>query len=370
MNTLSKKILSLRKSASLTQEQLSAELGVTPQSVSNWERGGAPDISMLSVIANFFGISIDELMGNDQKSTSQKRSDFFSKFNKLSNTEEKLDFILEEYRKNPRDCLIIYNLIMLLPCDRKENIVFIEELSLKLLSESNDPDLCESVISMMARLSKNNDREKWLGRLPRRILCRQQMIRKRCLVECGDFYGAAVQTDILAAINIDEFCMNVSPDEINPKEKAKRTRKEISIIESLFENGNLPEAWFSLYAYKKLVLSACLFGTEDESHLSEAWRCFDTAITYFEKWFRIPEDAKLKTGFGDICFTKDRKFVVYPDGKLEYIGYCTNPSGNISPDYLLNCCLSKNSRWKWFDSVRRDIRFVNALNWLEAMINK
>ena len=91
---------------------------------------------------------------------------------------------------------------------------------------------------------------------------------------------------------------------------------------------------------------------------------------FFKKWFRIPEDAKLKTGFGDICFTKDRNFVVYPDGKLEYIGYCTNPSGNISPDYLLNCCLSKNSRWKWFDSVRRDIRFVNALNWLEALINK
>ena len=66
MNQLSQNILKLRKSANLTQEQLAAELGVTPQSVSNWERGGAPDISLLPVLANFFSVTIDELMGNDE----------------------------------------------------------------------------------------------------------------------------------------------------------------------------------------------------------------------------------------------------------------------------------------------------------------
>ena len=57
---LSSQIHKYRKAAHLTQEQLASELGVTPQSVSNWERGGAPDIAMLPVIANYFKISIDE----------------------------------------------------------------------------------------------------------------------------------------------------------------------------------------------------------------------------------------------------------------------------------------------------------------------
>lgn len=39
---------------------------VSAQAVSNWERGGYPDIVLLPQIANFFRIIIDELIGNDE----------------------------------------------------------------------------------------------------------------------------------------------------------------------------------------------------------------------------------------------------------------------------------------------------------------
>jgi len=59
---LGKKIRQLRFKAQLTQEQLAEKLGVAPQSVSKWENAVAmPDIAALPLIAETFGVSIDDL---------------------------------------------------------------------------------------------------------------------------------------------------------------------------------------------------------------------------------------------------------------------------------------------------------------------
>lgn len=61
---LSENIKRLRREKELTQEALAEFLGVTFQSVSNWERGESyPDITMLPEIAGFFKVSVDELLG-------------------------------------------------------------------------------------------------------------------------------------------------------------------------------------------------------------------------------------------------------------------------------------------------------------------
>ena len=59
---LGKKIKQLRCKAGLTQEQLAGELGLAPQSVSKWENAVAmPDITALPLLAEIFGVTIDEL---------------------------------------------------------------------------------------------------------------------------------------------------------------------------------------------------------------------------------------------------------------------------------------------------------------------
>ena len=59
---INEKIRQIRKSAGLTQEQLASRLGISAQSVSKWENDiTMPDITLLPLIAETFGISIDDL---------------------------------------------------------------------------------------------------------------------------------------------------------------------------------------------------------------------------------------------------------------------------------------------------------------------
>ena len=68
---LGQKIRELRRRDGRTQEALAEAIGVTSQAVSRWEaNGGYPDMEMIPTIANYFGITIDELFGyhNDRES--------------------------------------------------------------------------------------------------------------------------------------------------------------------------------------------------------------------------------------------------------------------------------------------------------------
>ena len=63
MNAIGETIRKLRKAKGMTQEELADVIHVSYQAVSKWENGGSPDLEMLPVLANTFGVTIDELMG-------------------------------------------------------------------------------------------------------------------------------------------------------------------------------------------------------------------------------------------------------------------------------------------------------------------
>ena len=66
-SSIGKRIMFHRKRLGLTQDQLAAKLGVTPQAVSKWENNQTcPDISMISKLSDLFGISTDELLGRQE----------------------------------------------------------------------------------------------------------------------------------------------------------------------------------------------------------------------------------------------------------------------------------------------------------------
>ena len=66
--TIGKRIVQNRKRLGLTQDQLAEKLGVTAQAVSKWENDqSCPDITLLSRLADIFGVSTDELLGHKQE---------------------------------------------------------------------------------------------------------------------------------------------------------------------------------------------------------------------------------------------------------------------------------------------------------------
>ncbi len=60
---LSERIAALRKERGLTQEQLGKMVGVSSQAVGKWEKGGAPDVELLPLLADKLGVTVDALFG-------------------------------------------------------------------------------------------------------------------------------------------------------------------------------------------------------------------------------------------------------------------------------------------------------------------
>ena len=84
---LGKQIYELRKKANLSQEQLAEKVGVSRQTISKWELGEtAPDIKQAQVLSQVFGVSLDELTGNDTKEVI---------YEKVSNTEKLAGLIIK-----------------------------------------------------------------------------------------------------------------------------------------------------------------------------------------------------------------------------------------------------------------------------------
>ena len=62
---LGNKILELRKQEKLSQEQLAEIIGVTRQTISNWElEESSPDLKQAKELSRFFNISLDDLTGD------------------------------------------------------------------------------------------------------------------------------------------------------------------------------------------------------------------------------------------------------------------------------------------------------------------
>ena len=104
----------IRLERNLTQEEVAIHLGVSAQSVSKWERGeGYPDIESLPSIANYFGISVDELLGVSQKEREEKYNNINSNWmynNKNGFHSENVALMREALKVFPNDALLLVQL--------------------------------------------------------------------------------------------------------------------------------------------------------------------------------------------------------------------------------------------------------------------
>lgn len=101
---LSENLKKYRVMKGLTQEDVAEYLGITPQSISKWERGECyPDITFLPALANIFDTSVDLLIGMDSIRAAETR---FNIHKKAVEFQRNGDY--ESAEKVYRDALLIY----------------------------------------------------------------------------------------------------------------------------------------------------------------------------------------------------------------------------------------------------------------------
>lgn len=103
-------IKKLRAENNITQDTLATAIGVTPQAISRWEsEGGYPDIELLPMLADFFSVSIDELLGYKLSEREEELANIKKELRRLAEVgthQQKISFARASFAKFPNDAKI------------------------------------------------------------------------------------------------------------------------------------------------------------------------------------------------------------------------------------------------------------------------
>lgn len=127
----------LRKKKGITQEELANELGVSAQAVSKWENNSScPDVSLLTKIADYFGVSVDALLRTQEDDI-------------VDLAEEKEDNVKPDDKKNI--------VIKIMQQNGKENVIKVPFKFVKLgLNIGTMFGLDKDISSKIVTLAENN----------------------------------------------------------------------------------------------------------------------------------------------------------------------------------------------------------------------
>lgn len=361
---------SLRKVKGLTQEKIAEELGVSSQSISRWELGICyPDIEMLPMIANYFGTSVDMLLSNDNLSKEREGEMFNEQFRQLSDeTSECIDFTCEYCRKYPENeyyayCLVhaIQYHILAVEADREKYM----PLMLKYVQRLLETQYRVAVIEKVVTVCDEKELEKWLSLCPYNAgVSRRGALSLRAAM-WGDTNKFFIQQGLQMLEELANRLDSRFPDKYGARRKAEYQKRILNIIKT-FGDGNVPAGWKMYYAYKQLVLCACLFRLGETD---DAWQNFREAIDACKHMHSLDEEWLDLGGelFSNLKISPDWNYAIDEDGEkhktFAIVNYSFFDMDQIS--YLLN-----SPRWKWFNSVRETDEFKAAAEWARETAEK
>ena len=356
----------LRKGKEITQEKLADVLGVTGQTISRWESSICyPDLELLPSIANFFGVTIDMLLSNDASAKEKDSEAFYEKLNIIPFTDRpnRIKFVQEYCRKYPENDEYAGNLLR----EMKDQVVSDASTSekympqiLKIAQRLLETKYHYEIIEIMSQVCSDADLDKWLDMCPNSSFSKRNCLLSR--VQCkNDSYELYIQTGLSM---IEAFSRQLDyrfPDSVGAEKKIIYQRKIMDIIRCFGTDGNIPDGWKMVYAYKQFVFSACLFG---QKKMDEGWKQFDSALEKC-KYIHALSDEWLDVGgllFSNLKVNKNWHFAIDENGR-EHRLYRNYNVFNHTMYWIWN--LLKNKRWAWFNSVRETEKYCAAIKWFE-----
>lgn len=243
----------LRMTKGLTQEQVAELLNVSKQSVSRWENNVTyPDITFLPILASFYCITVDSLLGVDYETNKrvleeylQKRSEAHQK----GDVQGAFELSQEMYAVFPNDKSVIDNIMVDSYLMGFRNIhgkkehylkmsVSISERFLKMTEDMEEQCRCIKNIATCHKLLGNQEEAvMWTKRLP----SIWSGIEGTSLgVLEGQEKLASIQKSLEAVLHLIHRLLYVYAEtaEITPDEKVQILEKIPGIFEVLFENGD------------------------------------------------------------------------------------------------------------------------------------
>ena len=154
-------IKELRGEHHITQDTLAAAIGVTPQAISRWEsENGYPDIETLPALADFFSVSIDELLGYKRSEREEALWQTKKEMNRLSEIgtiEDRLIFARNAHARFPADHEIKENLAVCIYHIWDENrdpalFAEMEALCTAVVAECKDEDTRYDAINLLINI--------------------------------------------------------------------------------------------------------------------------------------------------------------------------------------------------------------------------
>ena len=355
----------LRKEKGVTQEKLAEALDVSAQSVSRWELSICyPDVELLPSIANYFGVTVDSLLSNDACSKERDREIFNKKINTFSDeNSERIDFVREYCRKYPEDDYYSYNMVcavrdhlITVPSDNEKYMLLMLRHVQKLL----ETQYRNAVIQLMVTVCDGKDLAKWLDMCP----YHSGFSRRACLVSRASVQSTPAEAYVQHGLEMLETMADQldarCPDAMGPHRKVAFQKDVLRTIRS-FGNGDVPDGWKLFYAYKQLVLAACLFGCGEAD---EGWANFDEAIetckyiySLQEEWLGLGSEL-----FSGLKVSRDWNYAIDEQGNKHKLFAIVRLSF-YNPVYIRD--LLTNPRWAWFDSVRETPKYRAAVEWIK-----
>ena len=358
----------LRKEKGDTQEKIAEVLGVTGQTVSRWELSICyPDLELLPSIANYFGVTIDTLLSNDNNSKQKDQELFYEKLYTFDwkNSTECIDFVRGYCRKYPEDDEYAFHLvdaISIYAAGNEERTAKFMPILIKTAEKLLETHYRSKVIQEMTALCSGEELNKWLDMAPYSGFSRRYCLINRAMVR-DEEYEWYIQQGLgmieHLAEQLDRRCTEI----FGAEKKAEYQREVLRVIESFGTDGEIPDGWMRFYAYKQLVLAACLFG---DKKMDEGWREFDSAIEKC-KYIHSLDKEWLTIGgslFSNLKVSKDWNYAIDEEGNKHKLFACIN----FSFYYMKTISdLLTNERWAWFNSVRNTEKYREAVAWVESI---
>ncbi|MBR6558783.1 MAG: helix-turn-helix transcriptional regulator [Clostridia bacterium] len=364
----------LRRSRDLTQEALADALGVSSQSVSKWECAyGYPDITQLPAIANYFGVTIDELLSNDEYGRKKDYEEYKKKINGLHfATEEQVEIILDYHRRYPDDlryarmlCISISDHITkICPENREKYYPLLLQTAEKLINEPN----CRATIAIsMINACPEEELDRWL----QYTSYTPETIRRNRLIKRSMALGKIDQQQVYIYLsNLEAFTYQFNlkyPSDAGKEKKGIYLKAILNTFVSFGDNGVIPDGWLAFAANRELWYAGCLLsmGKNDEGKSA-----FMSAIEKLRCYYSITEEY-LDLGsslFGDVRVNKNWKTAMDENGveyKLFGLQYLMTYG---EPDFTFS--LLTDPYYTEFDCARNEGYYQDAVKWLKELTEK